>query len=108
MEGEREREKREREKREITDSKINISLLFLLDPVMIVTHPTGRVHPAGYSLIELSCTATGLPVPSISWYKDGVLLLSDGDHVQMRENTFEQPNFGINTGRLHIVDLVLR
>ena len=75
---------------------------------MIVTHPMGRVHPAGFSLIELSCTATGLPVPSISWYKDGVLLLSDGDHVQMRENTFEQPNFGINTGRLHIVDLVLR
>ena len=76
--------------------------------MIIAEHPVSRTHPAGFPFIDLTCTATGLPVPSIYWYKDGVLLVDDGDHIQIRENDYEQSNFGINYGRLHIVDIVLR
>ena len=92
-------------------SLLLLSLLLLslsLDPVMIVDHPASRTHPAGFSFIDLTCRATGLPVPSIYWYKDGVLLVDDGDHIQITDNDYELSDFGINFGRLHIVDVVLR
>ncbi|XP_019853400.1 PREDICTED: hemicentin-1-like [Amphimedon queenslandica] len=85
----------------------DVGELYVQDPVIIAEHPTSRTHPAGFPFIDLTCTATGLPVPSIYWYKDGVLLVDDGDHIQIRENDYEQSNFGINYGRLHIVDIVL-
>ena len=46
-------------------------------PVEIVTDPVNTVHFVGGDT-SLQCSASGIPEPSISWFKNGIPVNDDG------------------------------
>lgn len=86
-------------------------VLVFTDPVSISFSPAGSIHVAGTGLVLLSCGVQGLPIPMISWLKDGQILGSDA-RFRITYNPVFIPNeqvaeFGLATGSLSIQDLVL-
>ena len=59
--------------------------------------------------ISLQCTASGIPVPSISWSKDGQPLQVSGDSRLSITNTvtLDTPNEKIIVSVLNFLDLLL-
>lgn len=45
-------------------------------PPEFKAHPTDTSAPAQGN-VTMSCSATGFPIPDVSWFKDGVLLTVD-------------------------------
>jgi hypothetical protein len=81
--------------------------VYIQDPVRIVSGPSGRVLPAGTSVVDLKCTAFGFPLPSIYWYKDGMLVIPDGNHLRITNTTFISDTFGFHQSQFQLVDLTL-
>lgn len=93
-------------------TKLLMLVLFLTDPASISFSPAGSVHVAGTGFVSLSCGVRGLPIPTISWLKDGQILGSDGrlrityNPPQFFPNE-QEAVFGLVIGSLSIQDLVL-
>ena len=82
-----------------------------LDPAMIAVGPTGGIYPAGH-VVSLLCSASGLPVPNITWYKNDTLLVDDTIHIQIITIAFEYPTIdpviGSVFSHLRILGVVIR
>ena len=89
--------------------------LIILDPAVISNSPVGNTLPAGITLIPpLSCTVQGVPVPTVTWLKDGVPLVDNPPKIHILPGigqlipSVEFPEFGIRTSQLYINPLELR
>ena len=82
------------------------------DPAIISNSPIGSVLVAGTGFLALSCHVQGLPVPTITWLKDGQVLNTDS-HVTITEGpsiyfpSEEEARFGSGSGSIFIQDLLL-
>ena len=89
----------------------NIPFHHSLDPAMITVGPMGGIYPAG-RVISLICSATGLPVPNITWYKNDTLLVDDAIHIKIITIAFEYPTIDPEDGsvfsHLRIFGAVIR
>ena len=73
---------------------------FLLEPFNTSNYTAGS--------ITLSCQATGIPLPSISWFKDGRLVVSESDdRINITTISFVTQNERNITSFLSIDSLVL-
>ena len=75
---------------------------------MIVQNPTNNTKPAGTLLVNMECVAAGLPAPTLSWYKNGVLLVADNDHIRIKENSHVTRDYGITFGQLQLLTINLK
>ena len=75
-------------------------------PVEIVSDPMETTHFAGGSTV-LSCTASGLPIPTVVWLKDGVQILDDGRVAISNATLTETSEEGLVQSNLTFSDLQL-
>ena len=63
--------------------------LYVFDTVVLVTVPPQITQPPQdtsgtiYSTTNLTCKATGSPIPTILWYKDNMLIPNDNTDVSV-------------------------
>ena len=66
-----------------------INELYVFDTVVSVTVPPQITQPPQdtsgtiYSTVNLTCKATGSPIPTILWYKDNMLIPNDNTDVSV-------------------------
>ena len=86
--------------------------LYLSDPAIISADPTDSVQVAGTGFLVLSCHVQGLPIPTVTWLKDGQVLSTDS-HVTITEGPLifipneQEARFGIGSSSVIIGDLLL-
>ena len=79
-------------------------------PAAIATSPSSITRIAGTNESSLLCRVTGIPLPTITWFKDGMNISSDGRVIisitsfQFPEN---EPRFGFVISRVLIFNLQL-
>lgn len=88
------------------------------DPAMITDSPVGITLPAGFPVRKMFCSAEGIPVPTITWLKDGIPVIDDGVDSDVRRIIVtadapflyppEAPEVGYIQSSLAIADLRLR
>ena len=52
-----------------------------LDPPVLTGTPSADEYVNLQAILRLSCVATGNDIPSITWYKDGVVVTQDATHT---------------------------
>lgn len=82
------------------------------DPATIETNPQDVTSPAGTNVVRLFCRVQGIPIPSISWFKNGQLLTSTSHIFIILSDVFyipnsEEPEFAIRSSTLLIQNLEL-
>ena len=89
--------------------EILTSIVYSFDipvPVEIVQDPIETTHFAGGN-ITLSCTASGVPLPTIIWLKDGEELVEDARVSYANTTILDTPNQGQVLSVLSFFDLQL-
>lgn len=63
--------------------KLIILSSFLVELPVIVSNLQDTLSVLLNQNFTLSCNATGIPQPNITWYKDGTVVLSDPPHLRL-------------------------
>ena len=84
----------------------NTSSLKFTVPVEIVDDPVETTHYAGGN-ITMSCNASGVPLPTIIWLKNGEELLQDARVSYANTTLIDMPNEGLVLSTLSFTDLQL-
>ena len=75
------------------------------EPVDILISPVDTVNYTNGSIV-LMCLGSGIPLPTILWYKNG-LLISSGNRIMITSSNSTTPNERNTTSELTISDLQL-
>ncbi len=99
-------------------SSVIISIM-IIDPALITLSPDGITLPAGFPQYKMLCSARGIPVPTITWLKDGVPLMDNSSDDDVRHIFIDPgqpfvfpsllaPEFGFIQSTIVLAELVLR
>lgn len=59
-----------------------------------MANPVNTVHFAGGN-VSLQCSASGIPTPTITWFKNGAEMLASGDRLTV--NSIQTPDTAVST-----------
>lgn len=89
-----------------TDQILLVPSLISTVPVVITDGPVGVILVVGVN-VSLQCTASGIPLPIITWLKNGQLVQADSRVSILAEVTNDTPNEKIIVSSLVFQDLQL-